>query len=71
MVWIGAGCVARTAYDSLNDEHVSLEKERERLAYEVRRLTIERDSLEEQWVEAQESYEDERVTRTTLASSLA
>jgi len=71
VVWIGAGCVARTAYDSLNDEHVSLEKERERLAYEVRRLTIERDSLEEQWVEAQESYEDERVTRTTLASSLA
>jgi len=71
VVWIGTGCVARTAYDSLNDEHASLEKERERLAYEVRRLTIERDSLEEQWVEAQESYEDERVTRTTLASHLA
>lgn len=71
MVWIGTGCVARSAYDSLNDEHVSLEKERERLAYEVLRLTIERDSLEEQWVEAQESYEDERVTRTTLASNLA
>jgi chemotaxis protein MotB len=71
VVWIGTGCVSRTAYDSLNDEHVSLGKERERLAYEVRRLTIERDSLEEQWVEAQESYEDERVTRTTLASNLA
>ena len=71
LVWVASGCVARTAYDSLNDEHASLQQERDRLAGEVKKLTIERDSLEEQFVEAQESYEDERITRTTLASNLA
>lgn len=63
-------CVARTAYDSLSADKEALLAERERLRGQVERLTIERDSFEEQYIEAQESYEDERVVRSTLASNL-
>jgi chemotaxis protein MotB len=65
------GCVARSAYQDLSTRHDALTKERVELVTEVQRLEIERDSLEEQYLEAQESYEDERVSRTTLASNLA
>lgn len=65
-----SGCVTRSAFDSLSDEHEALAREREALASEVERLTLERDSLEDQFVEAREAYEDERVARSTLASNL-
>lgn len=65
------GCVTRTAFDQLNAEHVSLERDSAALSMQVERLTIERDSLEEQFIEAQESYEDERVIRSALASNLS
>ena len=64
------GCVTRSTYKSLNDEYESTIRERDDLAQQVKHLTIERDSLEEQYVEAQESFEDERVVRSTLASNL-
>lgn len=64
------GCVTRSSYDALNEEHEVILREREELAADVARITIERDALEDQFVEAQESYEDERVVRTTLASNL-
>ena len=64
------GCVTRSTYDTLNSEHASLLRERDDLAEEVKHLSIERDSLEEQFVSAQESYEDERIVRTTLAGNL-
>ena len=63
-------CVTRSAYDTLETEHSALVAERDRLLGEVNRLTIERDSYEEQYIEAQESYEDERVARETLATNL-
>jgi chemotaxis protein MotB len=46
-------------------------RERDRLTEQVERLQIERDSLQEQYYSAQESYEDERVTRTALAEDLS
>lgn len=64
------GCVAKTAFDSVAAERDRLQRERDALAENVERLQIERDSLEEQFVEAQESYEDERVVRASLASNL-
>ncbi len=68
---LALACVSRSAYDTLNEEHESTVRERDRLISDVQRLTIERDGLEEQFVEAQESYEDERIVRTTLASTLS
>lgn len=68
---VSAGCVTRGTYESLNAEHEKARQESARLAEEVERLTIERDSLEQQFVEAQEAYEDERVARTSLASNLS
>jgi len=60
------GCVSQSTYDALNQEHETLVRERDELASNVERLTIERDSLEEQYVDAQESYEDERIVRTAI-----
>lgn len=58
-----SGCVTAKLYSEATEE-------RDRLAEEVARLEIERNSLEQQYLDAQESYEDERVTRTTLATDL-
>lgn len=58
-----SGCVTPGLYREATEE-------RDRLAAEVERLAIERDSLEKQFLDAQESYEDERVTRTGLATNL-
>ena len=57
------GCVTRSTYEAAVAE-------RDALAGRIERLQIERDSFEEQYIAAQESYEDERVTRTELASDL-
>ncbi len=65
------GCVTKSAFDQLIAEHDALGRERASLTSQVERLTIERDSLEDQFIEAQESYEDERVIRSTLASNLS
>ena len=64
------GCVTRGTYQTLSTDHDKALRESARLASEVERLTIERDSLEQQFIEAQEAYEDERVARTSLASNL-
>jgi chemotaxis protein MotB len=66
-----AGCVTRTAYDRLDDRYDALDRERDALQVQVERLTIERSSLEAQYVEAQESYEDEREARDALEGNLA
>jgi chemotaxis protein MotB len=58
-----SGCVSQAVYNEVS-------KEKDDLAAELARTQIERDSLEQQYYEAQESYEDERVTRTSLASDL-
>ena len=64
------GCVTRTTFDSLQEQHDEVVAARDDLANQVERLEVERNSYEEQFLDAQESYEDERVTRTTLASDL-
>ncbi|MEE8165724.1 MAG: hypothetical protein V3T64_09160, partial [Myxococcota bacterium] len=61
---VHAGCVTQAVFDEVSQA-------REILAAEVARLRIERDSFEMQYYEAQESYEDERITRVDLGSSLA
>lgn len=58
------GCVSASV-------HREVSNERDDFAAELKRLRIERDSLEEQYLNAQESYEDERVTRSELATDLA
>lgn len=68
---LATGCVTRGTYESLSVDHEKALQESARLATQVERLTIERDSLEQQFVEAQEAYEDERVARTSLASNLS
>jgi chemotaxis protein MotB len=68
---LATGCVTRGTYESLTTEHEEALRESARLAAQVERLTIERDSLEQQFVEAQEAYEDERVARASLASNLS
>jgi chemotaxis protein MotB len=65
------GCVTLSSYQDLELEQERLMAERDALETKVERLQIERDSFEEQFIAAQESYEDERVTRTELASDLA
>ncbi len=69
-VFAQAACVARSSWNTLQEEHQTVVAERDRLEDEIRRLTIERDSFEAQYIEAQESLEDERVVRSTLASNL-
>lgn len=66
-----SGCVTRGVYSEVTTERDRLQRERDALEDQLARTRIERDSLEEQFVEAQESYEDERVVRASLASNLA
>jgi chemotaxis protein MotB len=65
-----SGCVTRSTYETLEKEHEATVAARDDLVGQVERLEIERDSFESQYVEAQESFEDERITRTTLATNL-
>ncbi|MBJ20777.1 MAG: hypothetical protein CL933_15325 [Deltaproteobacteria bacterium] len=71
MALLALGCVMRSTYDTLNTEHEATVRERDGLVADVGRLRIERDGLEEQFVGAQESYEDERIARETLAGNFA
>ncbi len=66
-----AGCVSKGTYDEVAFDRDRLQRERDTLEDQLSRTRIERDSLEDQFVEAQESYEDERVVRVSLASNLA
>ena len=66
-----AGCVSKGTYDEVAFDRERLQRERDTLEDQLSRTRIERDSLEDQFVEAQESYEDERVVRVSLASNLA
>ena len=68
---VASGCVARSAFEDLTARHEEVTRERDDLVSEVQRLEIERDGLEAQYYEAQESFEDERITRSSLASDLA
>lgn len=61
---IAMGCVSASVHSQVSEE-------RDALAAKAQRLSIERDSFEKQYLDAIESYEDERVTRTELASDLA
>jgi len=63
-VVVHAGCVTQAVFDEVSQA-------REVLAAEAERLRIERDSLEAQYYEAQEAYEDERIARADLTSRLA
>jgi chemotaxis protein MotB len=65
------GCVTRSTHVALQEQHDATVAARDDLAGQVERLEIERDSFESQYLDAQEAFEDERVTRTTLASNLA
>lgn len=71
LAFLLSGCVTRGAYTEVTGERDRLQRERDALEEQLARTRIERDSLEEQFVEAQESYEDERVVRASLASNLA
>lgn len=68
---IGSGCVMLSTFEALQSEHDEVVAARDDLANQVERLEIERNGFEEQFLDVQESYEDERVMRTTLASELA
>jgi chemotaxis protein MotB len=68
---MATGCVTKTSYDELQAQHDDLSGKRDDLAAQVERLEIERNSYEQEFLNAQESFEDERVTRTTLAENLA
>lgn len=70
IVATASGCVTRTSYDALDARYDKLDREREALEAQVERLRLERQSLEAQYVEAQESYEDEREARDSLESNL-
>lgn len=64
-----SGCVTRSAFKQLETEFGELSSKHEALTTRAARLEIERDSLEEQFLDAQESFEDERVARTSLATN--
>ena len=68
---IFSGCVTKTKYDALQQQHDENVAVRDDLEIRVERLELERDSFENQYIDTQESYEDERVTRVTLAKDLA
>lgn len=68
---IGLGCVTRSSFEALEEQHEIAIASRDELSREVERLQIERDSYEAQFLEAQESFEDERVAREALASELS
>lgn len=71
VVLAASGCVSRGAYDRLDDRYEKLDRERAALETQVERLTLERSSLEAQYVEALESYEDAREAREALEGNLA
>ena len=71
VVPLGTACVTRSAHVELRERHEAVTAERDVLVDRVARLEIERDALEDQFVDAQESYEDERVARETLARNLS
>ena len=64
------GCVTLSSFEELRIEHEQVVAERNDLAGRLDRLRIERDSFEGQYLDAQESYEDERIVRTTIATDL-
>lgn len=64
------GCVTKTSFNELQAQYDESVNARDDLTNQVTRLEIERNSFEEQYLDAQESFEDERVTRTTLAGDL-
>ncbi|MBW2425269.1 MAG: OmpA family protein [Deltaproteobacteria bacterium] len=64
-------CVARSSYDALASSNDSLTEERDELVSEVQGLELERDSLQSEFYEALESYEDERERRSALEGNLA
>ncbi len=66
---VTSGCVTRSAFDQLETEFEELSAAHGKLTTRADRLAIERDSLEDQFLDAQESYEDERVARTSLATN--
>jgi chemotaxis protein MotB len=68
---LATGCVTQGRFDALNDRYEKLDRERVALESQVERLRLERSSLEAQYVEAQESYEDEREAREQLEGHLA
>ena len=67
---LAPGCVTQGRYDALNGRYEKLDRERVALESQVERLRLERQSLEAQYVEAQESYEDEREARSSLETNL-
>jgi len=71
MALFSLGCVTRSSFDELQRMQDRTVLQRDALEREVGRLEIERKSFEEQFFDAQESFEDERIVRTTLASDLA
>ncbi|MBY0400671.1 OmpA family protein [Myxococcota bacterium] len=70
VIALASGCVTRTSYDALDERYDKLDREREALEAQVERLRLERQSLEAQYIEAQESYEDEREARDSLETNL-
>ena len=68
---ICSGCVTRTTFEELQKQHDETVDARDELAIRVEHLEIERNSFEEQYLDAQESYEDERITRTALVGDLS
>jgi chemotaxis protein MotB len=64
LAWGAVGCVTPSVHGKVSEERDALETQLER-------MRIERDNLQKQYLEAQESYEDERVTRSELATDLA
>lgn len=65
------GCVTKSSFDALQHQHDQTVDERDELVESRRRLQIERDTFEVQFIDAQESYEDERISRAKLAGDLA
>lgn len=64
-----SGCVTRSAFEELETEFKELSSAHGELTKNAERLAIERDSLEEQFLDAQEAFEDERVARSSLATN--
>jgi chemotaxis protein MotB len=71
LVLTNIGCVTQSSFDVLQQRYDQTINERDVLIGRVERLEIERNSFETQFLDAQESYEDERVSRTSLAGDLA
>jgi chemotaxis protein MotB len=63
--------VTRGTYDELQTQNEQVVAERDRLNGEVKRLKLERDSFEKQYIDAQNAYEDERIARNDLEQQLS